>query len=117
MAKIAGAAATVRPSPRSRSARPAIPGSGLASLDLEAGGQRLIGQPFERAGIGPQGVSRIGRKRAAREHGEAGQREPFRAADLAAPGTPPGTIPIVINPFGTTPTVNPIAYNQFTGGR
>ena len=24
-------------------------------------------------------------------------------------------IPIIINPFGTTPSVNPTAYNQFTG--
>ena len=31
-------------------------------------------------------------------------------------GNPPGTIPLIINPFGTTPNVNPIAYNQFTGG-
>src|SRR5262249_10712788 len=26
------------------------------------------------------------------------------------------SIPIVLNPFGTTPTVNPSAYNQYTGG-
>ena len=25
-------------------------------------------------------------------------------------------IPIILNPFGTTPTVNPSAYNQYTGG-
>jgi hypothetical protein len=29
---------------------------------------------------------------------------------------PNTTIPIIINPFGTTPGVNPIAFNQFTGG-
>ena len=60
--------------------------SGLASLDLEAGGQRLIGQPFERAGIGPQRISRMAGKRAAGEHGEARQREPLRAPDLATGG-------------------------------
>jgi hypothetical protein len=31
-------------------------------------------------------------------------------------GNPPGTIPVIINPFGTTPTVNPIPYNQFSAG-
>lgn len=30
-------------------------------------------------------------------------------------GPPPGSIPIFINPFGTTPSANSIAYNQFTG--
>ena len=40
----------------------------------------------------------------------------FNNGAIGPPGTPPGTIPIVINPFGTTPTVNPIAYNQFTAG-
>ena len=29
---------------------------------------------------------------------------------------PNTTIPIILNPFGTTPGVNPIAFNQFTGG-
>ena len=29
---------------------------------------------------------------------------------------PNTNIPIIINPFGTTPGVNPIAFNQFTGG-
>ena len=29
---------------------------------------------------------------------------------------PPSNIPIIINPFGTTPSVNPIPFNQFTGG-
>ena len=40
----------------------------------------------------------------------------FNNGAIGPPGTPTGTIPIVINPFGTTPTVNPIAYNQFTAG-
>jgi Putative beta-barrel porin 2 len=31
-------------------------------------------------------------------------------------GTPETNIPIVLNPFGTTPSVNPSAYNQYTGG-
>ena len=31
-------------------------------------------------------------------------------------GNPPNTIPVIINPFGVTPSVNPTAYNQFTLG-
>src|SRR5262252_5396115 len=31
-------------------------------------------------------------------------------------GTPETNIPIVLNPFGTTPSANPSAYNQYTGG-
>ena len=31
-------------------------------------------------------------------------------------GTPETNIPIILNPFGTTPSVNPSAYNQYTGG-
>src|SRR6476660_8029935 len=31
-------------------------------------------------------------------------------------GSPETNIPIILNPFGTTPTVNPSAYNQYTGG-
>src|SRR5262245_24484413 len=31
-------------------------------------------------------------------------------------GSPETNIPIVLNPFGTTPTVNPSSYNQYTGG-
>ncbi len=50
---------------------------------LEAREQRLVGEPFERPRIGPQGVAGMGRKRAAGEHGEARQRQPLRAADLA----------------------------------
>ena len=30
-------------------------------------------------------------------------------------GSPEANIPIILNPFGTTPGVNPAAYNQFTG--
>jgi Putative beta-barrel porin 2 len=30
-------------------------------------------------------------------------------------GSPEVNIPIILNPFGTTPSVNPTAYNQFTG--
>ena len=82
--KIAGAAATVRPSRRSRSARPAMPSSGLASPTWKPAQQRLVRQPFERACIGPQGIAGMARKRAAGEHGEARQREPLRAADLAS---------------------------------
>jgi hypothetical protein len=40
----------------------------------------------------------------------------FNNNAIGPPGTPSGGIPIILNPFGTTPTVNPIAYNQFTGG-
>jgi Putative beta-barrel porin 2 len=40
----------------------------------------------------------------------------FNNGAIGPPGTPAGTVPLVINPFGTTPTVNPIAYNQFTAG-
>ena len=35
---------------------------------------------------------------------------------LVRAATPPVTIPIIVNPFGTTPGVNPIAFNQFTAG-
>src|SRR6516165_1923876 len=31
-------------------------------------------------------------------------------------GTPETNIPVILNPFGITPSVNPAAYNQFTGG-
>jgi hypothetical protein len=31
-------------------------------------------------------------------------------------GTAPGNIPVIINPYGSTPSVNPIPFNQFTGG-
>jgi Putative beta-barrel porin 2 len=31
-------------------------------------------------------------------------------------GSPETNIPIILNPFGTTPSVNPSAYNQYTGG-
>ena len=40
----------------------------------------------------------------------------FNNNAIGPPGTPSGGIPIILNPFGTTPNVNPIAYNQFTGG-
>jgi hypothetical protein len=30
--------------------------------------------------------------------------------------SPDTNIPIILNPFGTTPSVNPFAYNQYTGG-
>jgi hypothetical protein len=40
----------------------------------------------------------------------------FNNNAIGPPGTPQAGIPIILNPFGTTPTVNPIAYNQFTGG-
>jgi Putative beta-barrel porin 2 len=40
----------------------------------------------------------------------------FNNNAIGPPGTPSAGIPIILNPFGTTPTVNPIAYNQFTGG-
>jgi Putative beta-barrel porin 2 len=35
---------------------------------------------------------------------------------IGPPGGPQGSIPLTLNPFGTIPTVNPIPYNQFTGG-
>ena len=40
----------------------------------------------------------------------------FNNGAIGPPGAPPSNIPLVLNPFGTTPSVNPIAYNQFTGG-
>ena len=40
----------------------------------------------------------------------------FNNNAIGPPGAPPSGIPIILNPFGTTPNVNPIAYNQFTGG-
>jgi hypothetical protein len=40
----------------------------------------------------------------------------FNNNAIGPPGTPSAGIPVILNPFGTTPTVNPIAYNQFTVG-
>jgi hypothetical protein len=40
----------------------------------------------------------------------------FNNNAISPPGTPNPGIPLVLNPFGTTPAVNPIAYNQFTAG-
>ena len=40
----------------------------------------------------------------------------FNNNAIGPTGNPPNSIPLIINPFGTTPVVNPIAYNQFTGG-
>ena len=40
----------------------------------------------------------------------------FNNGAIGPPATPNVNIPIILNPFGTTPGVNPIAYNQFTGG-
>ena len=40
----------------------------------------------------------------------------FNNNAIGPPATPNVNIPIILNPFGTTPGVNPIAYNQFTGG-
>ena len=59
-------------------------GQRIGVAGLEACAQRLVRQPFEHAGIGPQGIAGTPRKRAAGEHGEARQRKPLRAADLAS---------------------------------
>jgi hypothetical protein len=40
----------------------------------------------------------------------------FNNNAIGPAGAPPSGIPLILNPFGTTPTVNPIAYNQFTAG-
>ena len=40
----------------------------------------------------------------------------FNNGAIGPPATPNVNIPIILNPFGTTPGVNPIAYNQFTCG-
>jgi hypothetical protein len=40
----------------------------------------------------------------------------FNNNAIGPPGAPPSGIPLILNPFGTTPNVNPIAYNQFTAG-
>ena len=40
----------------------------------------------------------------------------FNNNAIGPTGNPPNTIPIIINPFGTTPVANPIAYNQFSVG-
>ena len=40
----------------------------------------------------------------------------FNNNAIGPSGTPPVTIPIIVNPFGTSPSVNPIAYNQLTAG-
>jgi len=39
----------------------------------------------------------------------------FNNNAIGPPATPNVSLPVVLNPFGTTPNVNPIAYNQFTG--
>ena len=39
----------------------------------------------------------------------------FNNGAIGPPATPNVNIPLIVNPFGTTPGVNPIAYNQFTG--
>ena len=39
----------------------------------------------------------------------------FNNNAIGPPATPNVSLPIILNPFGTTPGVNPIAYNQFTG--
>ena len=39
----------------------------------------------------------------------------FNNNAIGPPATPNVSLPVIINPFGTTPGVNPIAYNQFTG--
>jgi hypothetical protein len=40
----------------------------------------------------------------------------FNNGAIGPPATPNVNIPMIINPFGNTPGVNPIAYNQLTGG-
>ena len=39
----------------------------------------------------------------------------FNNNAIGPPATPNVSLPVILNPFGTTPGVNPIAYNQFTG--
>jgi hypothetical protein len=39
----------------------------------------------------------------------------FNNNAIGPPATANVNLPIILNPFGTTPSVNPIAYNQFTG--
>ena len=38
----------------------------------------------------------------------------FNNNAIGPPATPNVSLPVILNPFGTTPGVNPIAYNQFT---
>ena len=40
----------------------------------------------------------------------------FNNGAIGPTAYPPGNIPIVVNPFGTTPGVNPIPFNQFALG-
>ena len=40
----------------------------------------------------------------------------FNNGAIGPAGTPTSNIPLIINPFGTVPSVNPIPFNQFTGG-
>lgn len=40
----------------------------------------------------------------------------FNNGAIGPTSTATTNIPIIINPFGTTPSVDPITYNQFTGG-
>ena len=39
----------------------------------------------------------------------------FNNNAIGPPATPNVSLPVILNPFGTTPAVNPIAYNQLTG--
>ena len=39
----------------------------------------------------------------------------FNNNAIGPPATPNVSLPVILNPFGTTPAVNPIAYNQWTG--
>ena len=39
----------------------------------------------------------------------------FNNGVIGPPASPNVNIPAILNPFGTTPGINPIAYNQFTG--
>ena len=39
----------------------------------------------------------------------------FNNNAIGPPATPNVSLPVILNPFGTTPGVNPIAYNQWTG--
>ena len=40
----------------------------------------------------------------------------FNNGAIGPSGAPPANIPLIINPFGNTPSVNPIPFNQFTLG-
>ena len=82
--KISGAAITVRPSRRSRSARPATPCNGFLVGHLEAANELGLRKSARIDRIDPQRTAGPHREFAIAEHHEAGERQALGAADRFA---------------------------------